>query len=623
MPPVSPVAEVDEDFYISGVLVRPSLNQITIGDTTRRIEPKAMDVLVRLAARPGQVVTKDELLSTVWAGNFVTEHVLVREVWQLRQALGDSGLIQNIPKRGYRLNAEVRTVPPEDTESGTTHPVSSAAPRRWPRHARRYVIIGALTMAAALAVTMLAVRQRAPGARISSLAVLPLANFSGDPSQDYLADAMTEELTTDLSKISALRVISRTSVMQYKGTKKAIPEIARDLNVDAVIEGSIQRAGTKVRVTVQLVQAATERHVWAQSYTRDATDVLSLRDELASAVADAVKIEVTTEDRARLKRGRTNVPEAQEAFLRGRHFALRGEWVKASEWYLHATQSDPNYARAWGNLAEAYDMRAFGGGSPEFRELRDTALVRAQELDPDLPEVRDLIGDLKFYRDHQWLAGEADYIRGVQLDPGSADAQFHYALSQWVLGRNEVALNEIRRTLSLDPLSPVVNSSLGALLFYLGRMPEASQQFRKVIELDPSFAPAHLNLARAYEQTGKDEMSVNEFLEAMRIGGISREEIDSLRETFRKSGIAAFRKQRFEKLLARVQQQARGVDQSPLQLAEIYAGLGKKDEAFKLLDQAYEKRIGRLAWIRTGPEWEPLRGDPRYEQFLRRMKYPN
>lgn len=616
-----PKAATHGSFWLRDWLIEPALNEVSRGEVSRRIEPKAMDVLVRLASPPLQVVSKDELLATVWAGTSVTEHVLVRVIWQLRQVLGEDS-IQTVPKRGYRLTASVRTATEDAKESsgGTASGFAAGTEAKGRRSILLSVLVAILVLVCVIAALTWRYKILTPA--VSSLAVLPLANYSADPGQDFLADAITEELTTDLSKIAALRVVSRTSSMQYKRTNKKIPEIAKELGVDAVIEGSIQRAGSQLRVTVQLVHAASERHLWAESYTRDVTDVLALRDELASAIAQAVRIRVSPADRARLQRGRTSVRPAHEDYLRGRHLADSGEWLQSIHYFEKAVERDPQYALAWADLAEAYGMVSFTGAHLDFREKRLAAILRARDLDPDLPEVHDLLGDLKLYRYREWAEGQAEYRRAMESDPGSFDAQLHYALSEWVLGRTDSALHEMRRAKILNPLSPIVSNAIGSLLLQSGRLEEAVAEYRRTREIEPSYAPSYMNLGRAYEKLGNEEQAVSAYLDGLKLRQYTPAELEELNRVFRSSGMASFHRRRLQMQLHRYKQGPEE-DASNLEIAAIHAGLGEKDLAFQYLDRAFENHVGGLVWLKVGPEWAPLRSDPRFNELLSRMKFPS
>lgn len=432
------------DFYLGDCLVRPSRGEVVHGGSVTRAEPKVMDVLVCLAEHAGDVVAKDEIYRVVWSDACVSDHVLTHTIWQIRQALGDREAIESVPKRGYRLVVPVRLA----AADVALDPVAeSASPPRRCRWAAPVLLIlfGSLILAS-LSRTILLTRWQAHPVPLRSLVVLPLVNFSSDPEQEYFADGITEELTTDLSKIESLQVISRTSAMRYKATKRSLAEIGRELNVDGVVEGSVQRSGTRVRIAVQLVDANTERHLWAETYQRDLGDVLTLRSEVARAIADRLRITLMPEDQRRLRKPGASNAAAYEAFLRGRHFFGLAQYAKSAEWFEEAVKEDPEYALAYANLAEAYGMLNFTAGyrDPVYFEKRTAAAWRAMQLDDKLAEVHDFLGDRNFYGEWDWAAGEAEYRRAVELDPGSVDARLHLACAAWVLRRFEEALTELK-----------------------------------------------------------------------------------------------------------------------------------------------------------------------------------
>jgi adenylate cyclase len=302
--------------------------------------------------------------------------------------------------------------------------------------------------------------------RIESLAVLPLANLSRDPEQEYFADEITEELITQLSQVRALKVISRTSVMRYKEAIKPMSEIGRELKVDAVVEGSVQQSGGRVRITAQSIHAATDRNLWARSYERDLKDVLALQDEVARAIAAEVRIELTPQEHKRLSRTRPINPEAYEAYLKGRFFAGRPKCrQKGIEYLEEAVRKDPGDALAWAVLAEREGMMYYAQDLPLSNKVL-TEIKKAIDLDDTLAEAVVNIGDLKFYWNWDWAGGEAEFGRAVELDPGSADAQQHYALCLWLLGRKDAGLRQMERAHQLDPLSPSFNMNAFNHVFF-------------------------------------------------------------------------------------------------------------------------------------------------------------
>ena len=526
-----------------------------------------------------------------------------------------------------------------DSESDGSRVAVGAATEAPQGHRRRWALVAA---AGGLAVLLAALaglnagrlRERLFGRggppRIESLAVLPLANLSRDPEQEYFADGITEELIAELSQIKALTVISRTSVMRYKEAKKSVPEIARELKVDAVVEGSVHRSGNRVRITAQLIHAASDRHLWARSYERDLKDVLALQDEIARAIAAEINIKVTAQEQARLSRRPVN-QEAYEAFLRGRHAARdsgRAGLLKGIEYFEEAVQKDPGFALPWAELSHADNMLCFLEGLPLSGRAR-TTMNKALELDPKLGEAQLLVGDTKFYWEWDWLGGLAAFRHAAELDPGSAEARAHYGIALYHMGRYQEALPELQRAHQLDPLVYMNAGPVGAILRKTGQQLRAVEHFKKVIELEPNRAGYYRGLASVYEDLGRHEEAVAAYLNAERLGNPKPEPVKALEEAFAAGGIEAFRKKRealdreqLTQNLKQLQQQAKRARVPPLQFANIYARLGQKDEALQWLERAYQERCPNLFALKENAVWDPLRSDPRFQDLLRRMKFP-
>ncbi|MEK6323140.1 MAG: protein kinase [Acidobacteriota bacterium] len=451
---------------------------------------------------------------------------------------------------------------------------------------------------------------------IKSLAVLPLENLSGDPAQEYFADGMTEAIISNLGRIRALKVISRTSVMRYKGSPKSLPEIARELNVDAVIEGSVQRSGGRVRVTAQLIHAATDAHLWASDYDRDLTDVLKLQSEVARAVADEIRIQVTAEERARLASARSVDPQAQEAFLLGRyHFSKRNEQdlKQAIEYFERATQLAPDYAAAYAGLSDAWLQRGIFGATDfkEVESLSRTAALKAIGLDAQLAEAHISLANIKFDYDWDWAGAEQEVRRALELDPGSLQAHIVYGHLLMALGRHNEAIGEGQSAEQLDPLSSESQSALGRFLYRARKYEEAVPHLKRAVELEPRSVGANFRLGDVYAQLGRYDEAIAAF---ERIGELR------LNERNFHAGIA-----RVYALMGR-QREARqmigGVKADAINIAAVYATLGDKDEAFKILEKAVEQRNSLLVFLKEDPPFEKLHSDPRWKELLRRMNFP-
>jgi TolB-like protein/Tfp pilus assembly protein PilF len=522
-----------------------------------------------------------------------------------------------------------------DTESGRTVGARYGVPlpRRWAVvsgiAAFLLVAVGAVILGLNLGglrdrlLTFVGARHGVPLPKIESIAVLPLANLSGDPQQEYFSDGMTEELITNLAKISALKVISRTSVMQYKGVKKSLPQIARELNVDAVIEGSVFRSGDRVRITAQLIQAATDQHLWAETYDRDLRDILALQGEVAQAIANQIRIELTPQEQTRLASARPVNPEAYEAYLKGRHFSNtltpQGQ-LKGIGCYEKAIQNDPNYALAYAKMAHCC-ATLYALEYPPSVENRQRALAAARkalELNDRLAEAHVVLADDIFYFDWQWSRGEAEFRRAVEMDPGSVDAVMHYAICLEVVGRYDEAIAVMERANQLDPLSPVVNTFLGGAMYAGHQDDRAIEQFRKTTELEPTDARAYGSLGDVYESLGRHEEAVAAYLKERSLSGDAAEGVQALRDAYRAGGIRGY----WRKYLEHQRETAKREHVSPVTFASIYTHLGEKEQAVECLEKAYQQHTPALYQLKESRTWDSLRSEPRFQNLLRLMNFP-
>jgi TolB-like protein/Tfp pilus assembly protein PilF len=447
----------------------------------------------------------------------------------------------------------------------------------------------------------------APAPKIESIAVLPLENLSGDKEQDYFADGMTEELITSLGKIGSLRVISRTSVMQYKGTKKPLPEIARELNVDAVVEGTVQRSGNRVRITANLLHAPTDRHLWAETYERDLGDVLALQGEVAQAIAREIKIKLTPQEQTRLATARPVNPEAYEAYLKGRHLEVLDS-ARAIEFHQRATQIDPTWAPPHAAIVVPTSM--LGLPPMEACAKMRTAAGKALELDDTLSEAYYAMAWVRYQCNWDWPGTERDFKRAIELDPTNSQARHYY--SHYLLGmrRFDESLNECQRALERDPLSEVLNFHL--IWHYVwARQPDlAIEQGRKTLEVFPNSVSGHEFQMWAYEMKGLYEQAIADELDSKLAARLKR--------AYGRFGARGYWQSRLDSAL----EQSKQGYVSPLDIAVFYAQLGQRDEAIAWLEKAYEERSLWMAEFINQPRFDPLRSDPRFQDLLRRMNFP-
>ena len=610
-----------------------------------RVQQQPMKLLGILLERPGEVVTREELRSRVWAdesfGDF--DQAVNIAIAKLRSALGDSAenprFIETLPKRGYRFIADVSVVDvdarpkrlgsaagdPPATEPG--HKLQGAglgvAPKRRPWPTRRVIVALALVLSLPiLAVWLFRSRDRAPTG-IRSLAVLPLDNLSGDASQNYFADGMTDELITDLAQISALRVISRTSVMVYKGARKPLPQIARELNVDAVVEGTVLRSGNQVRITAQLIEASTDKHLWSQSYEGELRDTLALQQRVAGAIADQIRINLTPQEQAVLKSAKAINPEAYESYLKGRYF-----WNKrtadglrvALAYFNEAIEEDPKYAQAYSGLADTYALLGdwqYAVMTPkEAFPKAKAAAIKALELDSKLGEAHNSLAFVLDGFDWDLDSGGKEFRRAIELNPGYATAHHWYAWHLSLLGRYDEAIAEMRKAESLDPLSLIINADLAELLVLAHRYDESIRQSRKTIEMDPNFALAHNQLAQAYLQEHRYEEAVAELQKAVQLSGNSPTCIANLARAY----VASGKRSEALKLLNDLKQRSNPGYSNASEIAMIYASLGDRDQAMNWLEIGYGERFNPGVLLRPG--FDPLRSDSRFQNLVHRIGLP-
>ena len=610
-----------------------------------RVQQQPMKLLEILLEHPGEIVTREELRGRVWPnesfGDF--DQALNIAIGKLRSALGDSAenprFIETLPKRGYRFIADVSVLDtdarlrrpesvaadPPATESGQTLQGSglAVAPKRRQRLTRGVVAALALALSLSiLSVWLFRSRDPAPGG-IRSLAVLPLENLSGDSSQNYFADGMTDELITDLAQISALRVISRTSVMVYKGVRKPLPQIAHELNVDAVVEGTVLRSGDQVRITAQLIEASTDKHLWSQSYKGELRDTLALQNRVAGAIADEIRISLSPQEQASLTNAKIVNPEAYESYLKGRYFWNKrtADGLKAAlAYFKQATEEDPKYAKAYSGLADTYALLGdwqYAVLTPKeaFPEAK-AAAIRALELDNSLSEAHTSLAFVLDGFDWDLDAGGKEFQRAIELNPGYATAHHWYAWHLSLLGRFDEALAEMKKAENLDPLSLIINADLAELLVLAHHYDESIEQSHKTIEMDPNFAFAHNQLAQAYLQKQMYYEAVAELKKAVQLSGNSPTCMANLARAY----VASGKRSEAEKLLGDLKKRSNAAYSNAPEIAIVYVSLGDTDQAMNWLEKGYQERFNPGVLLRPG--FDPLRSNQRFQSLLHRVGLP-
>jgi eukaryotic-like serine/threonine-protein kinase len=522
------------------------------------------------------------------------------------------------------LNRPVSGMAPQAT--GT---VSEGPPGTGPRRLQwRAVTVGLFLGAAVLAAgwwgltSRLGTGARGPG-RIQTLAVLPLVNLSGDPDQEYFADGMTEQLITELTKIGALTVISRTSVMRYKDTDKSLGEIARELGVAAVVEGSALKAGDRVRINAQLIDAASDRHLWAQDYERDARDVLSLQREVARSIAREIRLTLTPLEQARLSDTTTVDPAAHDDYLKGRYYW--NKWTEegfelALRYFGQAIERDPQYAPAYSALASAYSTLAyFGAMAPRDAAPRSRAAASdALEIDETEAEAHVALGMTALFYDRDWPSARRELERSIELNPGSATAHQAYAIYQMWMGNFERASAEIARARRLDPLSLVINADESWVFFFARRYGQAIERALATLELEADFFSAHWALGRTYTQQGSFAAAITELEAAADLSMRSPLVLGSLGEAYAKAGRTRQARQVLDELLRLSERRY----VSPVAVAAVHIGLGDTDSAFEWIERAIEERDGPVVYLNVDPLYDDLRSDSRFDAAARRIGLP-
>ena len=559
-----------------------------------RLQGQPLQVLATLLNRAGNLVTRDELRAEIWsADTFVDfDHSLHNAIARIRETLGDSAetprYIETLPRRGYRFIESVQEVAPV----GLTSPVPAPkSPEALPIHA---------------------------------LAVLPLENLSGDPAHDYFADGMTEALITSLAKIKALRVISRTSAMQYKGVRKSLPHIARELNVDAVIEGSVVRSGERVRIAAQLIHATTDQHLWAESYDRDFRDILSLQSEIARQVAEEVRIVLTPEERARLDSVHRVNPEAHEWYLKARyHWNKRTEESvkKALSYFYRAIDADPAYAQGYAGLADSYNILGYYNALPpiEAYPKGKAAALKALELDHSLAEPHATLGVVKRDFEWDWPGAEEEFQRAIDLNPGCVDAYHWRGTLFSMLGQHADALREKSRALELDPLSLVIRTDLGRMFYFSRDYDRSLEQYLAALDMDPNFVSAHLWLAHVYQQKGLLERAIAELKIGVHLSSDSPYALARLGHGYARAG----KLNEARSLLGQLHALSTQRYVSPYDIAIVHLGLQEIDAAFAWLTKALEQRSLWLGYLNVEPQLDPLRSDPRFQDLLQHIGFLN
>lgn len=544
---------------------------------------------------------------------------------RLRDALGDSAesprFVETVARRGYRFIAPVIA------------PAEAPSPEAIPRIERRAwlrvhgwissllagLVGGALLLAIVFGFDVAGAREwlRNRTTPIRSIAVLPLENLSGDPEQEYFADGMTDELITGLARLGSVRVVSRTSVMRYKSTNKTLPQIGQELSVDAVVEGTVERSGSRVRIRVQLIQASRDRHLWAQDYDRELQDTLVLQSEAAGDIVREIQSNLTPVQQQRLQAARQVDPEAYEMYLKGLYFSNKrspADFKRAIDYFERSITKDPEYAVAYSGLAEALIGQIFTGTtSDQVRGRATNAAEKAIALDPSVAEAHDSLAMIREVYDWNWAGAENEYKRAIDLNHNFAGAHQGYALFLMAQGRFDQSMHEAQHAQDLDPLSPFIRTTYCLGLSMARRYKDAASKCQEALELDPNFLHAHGNLSGIYVAMGLPERGVEEFQKAASLRGASPAGVAEIKAVFLKGGMKAL----WRKWLT--PGPAATGRNDPMETAALYSLLDERDMAFTWLEKAYQERSPLMEFLKEDPDFDNLRADPRYRELLHRV----
>ena len=569
-------------FYEFGPFHIDTAEQLLLRDGRPvQLTQKAFDTLIALVENRGRLLEKDELMRIIWPDAFVEEANLANNISLLRKILGDRAdnrlYIETIPRRGYRFVASVK-----ELENGSQKDEAIAAVR--------------------------------------SIAVLPFKPLNPDDGDEYLGLGIADALITRLGNIRKIIVRPTSAVRKYTGLEQDPVEAGRELRVESVLEGGIQRSGERIRVTVQLVDISNSAPLWADKFDEKFTDIFTVQDSISEKVAGSLMLKLTSEERRLLTKRYTENTEAYRLYLQGLHYKNKGtkdSALKAIEYFNHAIEIDPHYALAYTGLAGSYCWLSHVYSDPrETAPKAKAAAERALELDDSLAEAHTSLARLSISYDWNWPAAEREYLRAIELNPNYAEAHQWYGFYLTVMGRFDEAIREIDRAQELDPLSFMRSAFRGWSLYFARRYDEAIEQFRKLVEMDPNFHMAYWGLGMAYDEKGEFSEAIAEFQKALSTpDGGGAEMITRLGHVYATSG----KKEEAQRLLAELEEMSARRYVSPMLMARIHTGLDEKERAFEFLERAFTERSPWMVYLKVDPVFDNLRSDPRFANLVRRM----
>lgn len=594
-----------------------------------RLERKPLELLILLVEKQGQLVQREEIIEKIWGKDlfFDAENGINNAIRKIRSALNDDPeqprFVETSVGKGYRFIAPVERVLAPASPLATEPRVVSqgAAPFRW-RRAWIPALAVVVLIAAAFALNLAGIRSRFLARSlppIRSIAVLPLDNLSGDAAQDYFADGMTDALITNLAQFSSLRVISRTSAMHYKGSHKSLPEIARELNVDAVVEGSVIRSGNQVRITAQLLDARSDRHLWAKVYNRDIREIMSLQQDVADSIVSEIQPKLRAQETIPAGQKRPVNPEAYDAYLQGMYFWHKFNEAgdhRAAEYFQESIRKDPSYALGYAGLSNAYHELAYYGRPLDIMPKAKEAAEKALQLDDTVAEAHGALGWVKWIYDWDWPGAEKEFQRAIQLNPGHSISHGMYGNFLDSMGRFGEASREFQIARELDPVALILISNTAEHFRWMHQYDRAIAENRRALDMDPGFADAHENLSYAYSNKGMYEESVKEMVQ-LAISDGQDDLAETMRLAYARGGYKRALKSRLEFFQDR---RKAGAHVNYWDQALTHVQLGSNDLGLQALEKAYHERED-LTDLRLNPSWDSIRSDPRFQDLLRRVGF--
>jgi len=604
---------LQDTFKVGDLLVSPRLNTISRNGTTNRVEPKAMQVLTCLAAQPGKVVSKEDLIETVWAETHVTDDVLTGCISALRRAFEDNprtpAFIQTIPKSGYRLIAPVSAVNGND-QPAVVGTKASKKPA-W--------LAGAALVVLAASLGFWFLR---PARAIDSVAIIPFTNSGADPNTEYLSDGITESIIDSISQLPNLRVMAWTTVARYKSQTKDPLAIGAELGVKSVLTGKIVQSGNQLQIQTELVDLATGSRLWGEQYTRQLSDVIPLQKEISLRISEKLRLKLSGADEQKLKKNTTADPEAYTLYLKGRYF-----WNKRSEegmrkaisYFQHAIDRDPGYALAYAGLADAYNLGDDWGSTPPSESFprAKAAALRALDLDDSLAEAHTSLAFVKANYDWDFPGAEEEFQRAIALNPNYATAHQWYAMYLVPMRRFAEAEREIKVAQDLDPLSLIISLGVGEIFEWERNYDAAFRQYQKTLELDPSFIGTYGHLSTIYEHKGMYREAVEAAKKVAVLKG-NNDEVSEMERVFRKNGYPGLDQMNLRRDF---EAQAQGKYVRSSEIAGNYLRTGNKPQALHWLEKAFEERDSSLVFLPIDAEFDPLRSDPQFQELLKKIGF--